>query len=492
MYPGRIAAALNEQGILTVRGNKWHDSSVNFILGNEKYVGDLELQKTITVDFLNHKSVKNAGLAPKYYVENHHVAIIDRLTWDKVQAIREGKRKTQKARAEKSGSEVSVHSLSNLTCGDCGSEFRRYTYSGQAHNYEDERGCTKEEKRFYADVYRYTYYVWRCYDKFGGRTKDGAFNKQEKALFDSRCSSKVLNEIAICQSFMEMLYGMKREYEELGEQSSFSEDFRIAYEKVYQSCKGSDYTTQQMELLDRQIAELEEQYQVQVSKQIEALRNAVEDAGEESPDLGAAKIYADLAEEIKQKIDRLTEERSQLEDERGITVRMKKNYDLFIGCLLALPEENAAGWKLNVNGRDVDGSLFTEADGTPRERKLGLYNQGRLKMDAEKMMQAPDFLKFDKGMYSAFFPKAVVKGDVIEFTTNFGVKLVCRGVDRSLRRFYGFRRIREDGSVEIMTEHWQVADSSINYKRKKRKIVKNADDTIDKADETEADAVEAV
>lgn len=45
------------------------------------------MQKTITKDFLTHRSTVNNGETPRYYVENHHVGIIDRVTWDKVQAM---------------------------------------------------------------------------------------------------------------------------------------------------------------------------------------------------------------------------------------------------------------------------------------------------------------------------------------------------------------------------------------------------------------------
>ena len=83
----RIAKELNDMGKKTVRGCIWRADAVLRVLRNEKYVGDCESQKTITKNFLTHESTKNNGEAPRYYVENHHVGIIDRLTWDKVQAM---------------------------------------------------------------------------------------------------------------------------------------------------------------------------------------------------------------------------------------------------------------------------------------------------------------------------------------------------------------------------------------------------------------------
>ena len=50
----KIAAGLERDGILTsAEGKRWHTSTINKILRNEKYIGDALLQKTYTTDFLN-------------------------------------------------------------------------------------------------------------------------------------------------------------------------------------------------------------------------------------------------------------------------------------------------------------------------------------------------------------------------------------------------------------------------------------------------------
>ena len=66
----KIAVRLERGGILTGAGGKrWHTSTINKILRNEKYIGDALLQKTYTTDFLNKTRVKNNVLVPQYYVE---------------------------------------------------------------------------------------------------------------------------------------------------------------------------------------------------------------------------------------------------------------------------------------------------------------------------------------------------------------------------------------------------------------------------------------
>ena len=78
-----IAKMLNDQGKRSINGKLWTHCTVYHILKNEKFVGDCEMQKTITKDFLTHYSTPNMGEAPRYYVKDHHVGIIDRDTWDR-------------------------------------------------------------------------------------------------------------------------------------------------------------------------------------------------------------------------------------------------------------------------------------------------------------------------------------------------------------------------------------------------------------------------
>lgn len=82
----KIAAGLERDGILTgAGGKKWHTSTINKILRNEKYIGDALLQKTYTTDFLYKTRVKNNGLVPQYYVEGDHEAIIPKDIYLQVQ-----------------------------------------------------------------------------------------------------------------------------------------------------------------------------------------------------------------------------------------------------------------------------------------------------------------------------------------------------------------------------------------------------------------------
>ena len=54
-----IARELNEQERLTVKGNSWTSSSVMGIVNNEKYMGDLMLGKTFTIDPISKRRLEN-------------------------------------------------------------------------------------------------------------------------------------------------------------------------------------------------------------------------------------------------------------------------------------------------------------------------------------------------------------------------------------------------------------------------------------------------
>ena len=94
--PAEIAAALTEQGIKSPMGNDlWSAGTVRSIFRNEKYCGDALMQKTYTKDFRTHKSVKNTDLN-MYFKENHHIAIIKKGDWTKVQKLLSERHSTAK------------------------------------------------------------------------------------------------------------------------------------------------------------------------------------------------------------------------------------------------------------------------------------------------------------------------------------------------------------------------------------------------------------
>lgn len=82
-----IAKELNERGIPSKRGTIWHPSTVQGVLKNEKYTGDVIFQKTYTDSNFNRHI--NYGEENQYLLENHHEAIISHEDFDKAQHVME-------------------------------------------------------------------------------------------------------------------------------------------------------------------------------------------------------------------------------------------------------------------------------------------------------------------------------------------------------------------------------------------------------------------
>ena len=113
-----IIAYLEGNHYLTGSGKeKWSRQNIMQILQNEKYKGDLILQKTVVIDYLSHesRSNKDGKYADMWLVKNHHPAIISREAFDLVQTIIEYKKNDRFLRPD-SSNPLSA----KLYCGICG------------------------------------------------------------------------------------------------------------------------------------------------------------------------------------------------------------------------------------------------------------------------------------------------------------------------------------------------------------------------------------
>ena len=161
----KIAAGLEADGILTGAGKeKWHTSTINKILRNEKYIGDALLQKTYTTDFLTKKRIKNNGTVPQYYVEDDHEAIIPKELFMQVQAELVRRRVVHVSPTGKKRSFSCNHCFAQMVfCGDCGELYRR----GHWNNH----GCKS--------------IVWRC------------ISRLEPGSADTNCTNRTVNELLL-------------------------------------------------------------------------------------------------------------------------------------------------------------------------------------------------------------------------------------------------------------------------------------------------------
>lgn len=153
-----------------IPGKKFSFSAhmIQSMLRNERYCGDCILQKTVTVDCISKTRKVNQGEAPMYIVENNHPAIISREMFNRTQEEL-SRRQTIKPQSETSltaTGRYSKYALTNvLKCGECGTRFRRVTWT--SHNQ--------------------TRVVWRCINRLenGKKYCPDSLTVQEKALHDA-------------------------------------------------------------------------------------------------------------------------------------------------------------------------------------------------------------------------------------------------------------------------------------------------------------------
>lgn len=178
----QISKGLEHDGILTGAGKpRWHTSTIDKILRNEKYIGDALLQKTYTVDYLSKKRVKNNGAVQQYYVEDHHEAIIPKDLFMLVQEELVRRRVVHtEPKGEQSRGFSANHCFANIVfCGECGEIFRRIHWNN--------RGCKS--------------IVWRCVSRLQNTAK--------------ACHARTVNELLLQDVAMQALNRILGEKDEI-------------------------------------------------------------------------------------------------------------------------------------------------------------------------------------------------------------------------------------------------------------------------------------
>ena len=122
-----IAAQVTALGVPTRDGKTyWQHSTISYILRNERYVGDALLQKRYTTDTLPYQKKINHGECEQYYLPQSHPPIIDRETFNAVKELLD-KRTFTMPRREREPLALKI------TCGACGTPFRRTTGRQKAY-----------------------------------------------------------------------------------------------------------------------------------------------------------------------------------------------------------------------------------------------------------------------------------------------------------------------------------------------------------------------
>lgn len=119
-----IARLLRRHNVKSYFGGVWTAQRVRNLLKNEKYSGDMLLQKRYVVDHLTKVCKHNHGELPQYFVEGSHPAIISRETYQKAMAIMRVNFLKNNISAEAPPHYVFTQ---KIVCDKCGKNYRRRT-----------------------------------------------------------------------------------------------------------------------------------------------------------------------------------------------------------------------------------------------------------------------------------------------------------------------------------------------------------------------------
>ena len=259
-----IKAELEQNKIPAASGGKtWSESAIRNILKNEKYCGDVLMQKTYVSDCISKKTIRNTGQLPMYLLKNHHEGIVGRDKFNAVQAefARRNAGRTPNKRYTTTGRSCfsGKYALTErLICGDCGTLYRRCVWNKRGRKWA----------------------VWRCASRVDYGTK---YCRQSPTLYEKPLQRAIL---AVLNSVM-------------GPKKALVGQIADAMRMELLPLPGG---TMSMADMDRRLKELEREFQ------------AVFQKSREKPD--GFMEYAQAFQKINEEAAMLKEQRSRLLDQQ--------------------------------------------------------------------------------------------------------------------------------------------------------------------------------
>ncbi|KJD42333.1 recombinase family protein [Paenibacillus terrae] len=271
-----IARGLMRDDIKTVTGgDTWWDSSITLILTNEKYYGALLQQKTVTVDFLTHKRIRNKGQEQQYLIENNHEPIVSKELFEAVQKEKERRAKLKGSVMGESKRYSSKYALSSkVYCGCCGAIFKRRTWNSN-----------NPSKKV----------VWQC----------KTYVNEGKAA----CDAKSVDEQALHSAFVRLF---NRMYEN---KKGFMKTLKANIESVHSSKVGQEPLLD----IEGQMQQLKSDLKELVNLK---LRNQIDEA-----------VYEEETNRLSSELNELRQQKLTLEQEHEQQAKIKERVDEIIQVL---------------------------------------------------------------------------------------------------------------------------------------------------------------
>jgi|GEM_PF-36968 len=209
-----IILFLNRKGIKSPKGiDYWDPNTIRAMLRNEKYIGDYEYQRKYTVDTMTGKRRMNRGQVPKYYIEGHHIPIIEKHIYESVQKLIKENRREPVPDARKAGTAGRESYYQKFYCGECGAVMSRYGSS----IYDSREGSK-----------------WRCNHSY--------------RVVTLNCSAKTFMEKYMDYNFVKTLEEIKR-----------SKKFRALIRKSLSNLELTPSELEDKEMIEEQIEKLNQQ-----------------------------------------------------------------------------------------------------------------------------------------------------------------------------------------------------------------------------------------
>lgn len=128
-----IRDKLNASGLPARDGKEWTDTKVRGILNNEKYCGDVLMQKTFKEDVISGKIVKNTGQMPMYLIKDNHEGIVSRTVFQSAQAELARRKSCKSSSLKNAPTGRSCYSgkyalTERVICGECGTRYQRCSW----------------------------------------------------------------------------------------------------------------------------------------------------------------------------------------------------------------------------------------------------------------------------------------------------------------------------------------------------------------------------
>ena len=189
-----IAQDLNKDKIYFKHENNiWKKQTVLKILKNERYIGDMLMQKTYTEDVIPYNKHLNRGELPQYYKYNSHEPIIERKQLELAKEIRETRNKYI-------NKDYGIYPLTKkIICKNCRTAYRRKITNQKIYwvcrEHDDNKDACCSQRILEDDVYRAFIRMYNKLIENHEKILTPMISQLERLNFIKECNNSTISNI---------------------------------------------------------------------------------------------------------------------------------------------------------------------------------------------------------------------------------------------------------------------------------------------------------